>query len=89
MVFEREERKKITGEFGRHEKDVGSSEVQIVILTRRIEEIARHLESNKKDLHSRRGLVMMVGKRRRLLKYLRRKDQARYQELIDKIGLRK
>ena len=89
MALEREERKKIMGEFGRHEKDVGSPEIHVAILTRRIEEVAKHLESNKKDFHSRRGLVMMVGKRRRLLRYLRRKDQARYQELIDKIGLRK
>lgn len=72
-----------------HEGDTGSPEVQIAILTERITQLSEHLKGHKKDNHSRRGLLQMVGKRRRLLDYLKRKDDARYQELIGKVGLNK
>lgn len=72
-----------------HDKDSGSPEVQIAILTERINQLTEHLRTHKKDFHSRRGLLMMVGKRRRLLQYLSREDQARYRSLIEKLGLRR
>ena len=72
-----------------HETDTGSPEVQIAILTNRINHLNEHLKVNKKDLHSRRGLLMMVGKRRGLLNYLQKKDIERYRALISKLGLRK
>ncbi|MEM9063891.1 MAG: 30S ribosomal protein S15 [Planctomycetota bacterium] len=73
----------------RHESDSGSPEVQISLLTARILEVAEHLREHKHDRHSRRGLVMMVGRRNRLLRYLQRTDLGRYQALIKKLGLRK
>ena len=72
-----------------HAKDTGSPEVQVAILTTRINELTEHLRTHKKDFHSRRGLLMMVGKRRRLLQYLSREDHTRYRTLIDKLGLRR
>ena len=72
-----------------HESDTGSPEVQIAILTARIKELTEHLKVHKKDNHSRRGLLKMVGKRRRLLDYLAKKDIERYRALIAKLGLRK
>lgn len=69
--------------------DTGSSEVQIALLTRRINDLTEHLKTHKKDHHSRRGLLMMVGKRRRLLEYVRRRDVAKYRELIERLGLRR
>ncbi len=72
-----------------HETDTGSPEVQIAILTNRINHLNEHLKVNKKDFHSRRGLLMMVGKRRGLLNYLQKKDIERYRALISKLGLRK
>ena len=72
-----------------HETDTGSPEVQIAILTARIKELTEHLKVHKKDNHSRRGLLKMVGKRRRLLDYLAKKDIERYRALIAKLGLRK
>ena len=71
------------------ENDTGSPEVQIAILTKRINELTEHLKVNKKDHHSRRGLLKMVGKRRNLLKYLQNKDVNRYRAIIEKLGLRK
>lgn len=79
----------IIKKFATHEGDTGSPEVQIAILTERINQLSEHLKSHKKDNHSRRGLLQMVGKRRRLLDYLNRKDEARYQDLIKKVGLSK
>lgn len=73
----------------RHEGDTGSPEVQIALLTERINDLNDHLKTHKKDFHSRRGLLMMVGKRRGLLNYLHNKDINRYRELIQKLGLRK
>lgn len=72
-----------------HDTDTGSPEVQIAILTNRINHLNEHLKTNKKDFHSRRGLLMMVGKRRGLLNYLMKKDIERYRAVIDKLGLRK
>ena len=72
-----------------HEKDTGSPEVQIAILTRRINDLTAHLKTHKNDHHSRRGLLKMVGHRRNLLGYLKKKDIERYRALIEKLGLRK
>ncbi len=72
-----------------HEKDTGSPEVQIAILTSRIQNLTEHLKKNDKDHHSRRGLLKMVGHRRKLLAYLQKKDIERYRAIIEKLGLRK
>jgi small subunit ribosomal protein S15 len=79
----------IIEEFGTHDSDTGSPEVQVALLTERINHLTEHLRSHKKDHHSRRGLLMMVGKRRRLLGYLRDQDVERYRSLIAKLGLRR
>ena len=79
----------IKNEFKRSEQDTGSVEVQVALLSSRIKELTEHLKSYKKDHSSRRGLIMMVNKRRKLLSYLQKKDDARYKELIGKLGLRK
>lgn len=84
-----EKKKEIIAAFGAKEGDTGSPEVQIAILTERIKELTEHLKTNKKDNHSRRGLFMMVGKRRGLLEYLKSKDIERYRAIIEKLGLRK
>ena len=84
-----EQKSKVISEFRRHEKDTGSPEVQIAILTARIQHLTEHLKKHKKDHASRRGLLMMVGKRSALLRYLAKKDRARYQEVITKLGLRR
>ncbi|RKY36081.1 MAG: 30S ribosomal protein S15 [Candidatus Omnitrophota bacterium] len=83
------EKTKIIEEFKLHEGDTGSPEVQIAILTHKINRLTEHLKIHKKDHHSRRGLLMMVSKRKRLLDYLKRKDERRYLELIQKLNLRK
>jgi len=72
-----------------HTKDTGSPEVQVAMLTERINQLTEHLKDHKKDFHSRRGLLMMVGKRRRLLQYLNRENPDRYRGLIEKLGLRR
>ena len=72
-----------------HSKDTGSSSVQVALLTQQINELAEHLKTHKKDVHSRRGLVMMIGKRRRLLDYLKQNNPQKYQQTIDKLDLRK
>lgn len=79
----------IIAENARHEGDTGSPEVQIAVLTQRIRELTTHLQANKKDFHSRRGLLKMVGKRRGLLNYLQKKDIERYRAIIAKLGIRK
>ena len=84
-----ERKQEIINQYRRDEKDTGSSEVQIALLTERINELTEHLNVHKKDNHSRRGLLKMVGKRRNLLNYLAKKDEATYKELIQKLGLRK
>ena len=72
-----------------HESDTGSPEVQVAILTRRIQDLTEHFKTHKKDNHSRRGLLKLVAQRRKLLDYLKRKDEARYTDLIGKLGLRR
>ena len=81
--------KTIIEEYGQHDSDTGSPEVQVALLTERINHLTDHLREHKKDHHSRRGLLMLVGKRRRLLNYLRREDVGRYRSLIAKLGLRR
>lgn len=81
--------KEIVEKFKIHQTDSGSPEVQVALLTERINYLVEHLQTHKKDYHSRRGLLMIVGKRRKLLNYLERKDIDRYQTLIQKIGIRK
>ena len=76
-------------EYATHEGDTGSPEVQVAILTSRIQYLTEHLEEHKKDHHSRRGLLKLVGQRRNMLDYLRRKDIERYRSLIERLGLRK
>ncbi len=84
-----EKKKEIIQKYGRTENDTGSPEVQVALLTERIKELTEHLKNNKKDHHSRRGLLKMVGQRRGLLEYLKKKDVERYRELIASLGLRK
>ena len=84
-----ERKQEIIKQFQRDEKDTGSSEVQIALLTERINELTEHLKVHKKDNHSRRGMLKMVGKRRNLLNYLSKKDQEAYKALVEKLGLRK
>ena len=79
----------IVDDFGTHATDTGSPEVQVALLTERINHLTEHLKVHKKDHHSRRGLLMMVGKRRRLLDYLKNQDVERYRSLIAKLGLRR
>ncbi|WP_026893799.1 30S ribosomal protein S15 [Clostridiisalibacter paucivorans] len=88
-MLSKEEKNNIIEEYKTHEGDTGSPEVQIAILTYRINELNEHLKEHKKDFHSRRGLLKMVGKRRGLLNYLMDKDIERYRSLIDRLGLRK
>ena len=85
----REKKQEIINTYKRDEKDTGSPEVQIALLTERINELTEHLKVHKKDNHSRRGLLNMVGSRRSLLKYLSDKDVERYREIVAKLGLRK
>ncbi|HHY90555.1 MAG TPA: 30S ribosomal protein S15 [Clostridiales bacterium] len=89
MAITKEEKQAIINEYKIHENDTGSPEVQISILTERINQLNEHLKVHKKDFHSRRGLLKMVGKRRNLLNYLKNKDIERYRNLIQKLGLRK
>jgi len=85
----REAKDKVIAEYRRHDHDTGSPEVQVALLTRRIAYLTDHFKVHAKDHHSRRGLLMMVGQRRRLLEYLRRKDVSRYRALIERLGLRR
>lgn len=82
-------KKEIIDEYKTHEGDTGSSEVQIAVLTKRINHLVEHLKVNKKDNHSRRGLLMMVSKRKKLQKYLGKKDPAKYTALCEKLGIKK
>ncbi len=88
-MISKEKKTAIINEYARTAGDTGSVEVQVAILTERIRELTEHLKENKKDHHSRRGLLKMVGKRRRLLAYLKDKDIERYRELIARLGIRK
>jgi len=85
----KEEKLEIVKHYGKSEKDSGKSEVQIALLTKRINELIEHFNVHKKDHHSRRGLMMMVGKRRRLLDYLAQKDIERYRSIIKELNIRK
>jgi len=89
LTLLKEEKKEIIEKFRTHENDTGSAEVQIAILTSRINNLNEHLKSNKMDHHSRRGLVMLVGKRKRLLEYIKNNDLDGYRKLIKSLGLRK
>ena len=89
MALTNEEKEKLVKEYQRDEKDTGSCEVQIAILTKEINDLTEHLKVHKHDYHSNRGLLKKVGKRRNLLQYLAKKDVVRYRELIQKLGLRK
>jgi len=84
-----EQKLELIKKYGANEKDSGKTEVQISLLTHRINELTSHFEEHKKDHHSRRGLLMMVGKRRRLLDYLKRKDIERYRTIIKELNIRK
>ena len=88
-MISKEEKERIIAEYQTHEGDTGSPEVQIAILTARINGLNEHFAVHKKDHHSRRGLLKMVGQRRDLLNYLKKKDIMRYRELIQRLGLRK
>jgi small subunit ribosomal protein S15 len=89
MALLKEQKSQIIADHARTEGDTGSPEVQIAVLTRRIQELTEHLKTHGKDHHSRRGLLQMVGRRRRLLDYLRREDIERYRQLIGRLGLRR
>lgn len=89
MTLTVENKREIVGRFGKSDTDTGSTEVQVALLTARINELTDHLRTHSKDHHSRRGLLMLVGKRRRLLDYLRRRDLDRYRALIAELGLRR
>ena len=84
-----EEKKEIVKKYGKNENDTGSAEVQVALLTSRISYLTEHFKTHKHDHHSRRGLMKLVGSRRRLLEYMKRKDINRYRELIKNLGLRK
>jgi small subunit ribosomal protein S15 len=89
MTLSRDEKETIIQEYHMHSTDTGSPEVQIALLTTRIDQLIEHLKSHKHDEHSRRGLLKLVGQRRRHLAYLNRKDSARYRKIIERLGLRK
>jgi small subunit ribosomal protein S15 len=89
MSLDQEAKAGIVQQFQQHGKDTGSAEVQVALLTNRINELNKHLSVHKKDVHSRRGLLLMVSQRRRFLSYLQKKNYAKYQEVIKALGLRK
>lgn len=89
MALTKERKQELIDRFGCDQGDTGRAEVQIALLTERINQVNAHLSSNRKDHHSRRGLLMLVGKRRRLLNYLRRSDLERYRTVIRELGLRR
>jgi small subunit ribosomal protein S15 len=89
MSITAERKQAIIKEYATNAKDTGSPEVQVAVLSERIKNLTDHLQAHEKDFHSRRGLLVMVGQRRRLLDYLKRQNAARYQELIQRLGLRR
>jgi small subunit ribosomal protein S15 len=89
MAMVQEKKTELVQKFKRHEKDTGSPEVQVALLSERITYLTEHFKTHKKDHHSRRGLLKLVGQRRRLLDYLRRVDVTRYKTLIEQLGIRK
>lgn len=88
MPLLKEEKQRIIQDFAKHETDTGSVEVQIALLTERINKVSQHLRRHPKDIHSRRGLLMMVGRRKRLLNYLSEKEPEKYREIIKRLRLR-
>ena len=89
MSLVKEKKQEIIGAYKKHEKDTGSPEVQVALISERISGLTGHFKKHKKDHHSRRGLLMLVNKRRKLLSYLKTVDNERYQEVIKRLGLRK
>ncbi|MGE4291867.1 MAG: 30S ribosomal protein S15 [Desulfovibrio sp.] len=89
MVLDTQDKYKIIEDYKRHEGDTGSPEVQVALLTERINYLTEHFKTHKKDFHSRTGLLKLVGQRRKLLNYLKNKDIQRYRDLIQRLGLRK
>jgi small subunit ribosomal protein S15 len=89
MVLTGDDKQKLIEDFRRDDSDTGSPDVQIALLTKRIDELTEHLKAHKKDHHSRRGLLRMVGRRRRLLEYMKRTDIDKYRTLIERLGLRR
>ncbi|MDD6088695.1 MAG: 30S ribosomal protein S15 [Desulfovibrionaceae bacterium] len=89
MAMDSAQKQAVIEAHAKHEGDTGSPEVQIALLTARIEDLTQHFQTHKKDFHSRRGLLKIVGRRRNLLNYLKQKDIQRYRALIEKLGLRK
>ena len=89
MALTAEQKKEILGSYGLHDTDTGSPEAQIALLTKRIADLTEHLKVHKHDHHSRRGLLLLVGRRRRMLDYLAKTDIARYRSLIERLGLRR
>ena len=89
MALSADTKKSILAEYGVHEGDTGSPEAQVALLSKRIRDLTEHLRQHKHDHHSRRGLLLIVGRRRRLLKYLAKLDIARYRSLIERLGLRR
>jgi len=89
MTLQKDEKTSIISEYQTHDGDTGSAEVQVALLTARVNQLTEHLKQHKKDHHSRRGLLMMVGQRRRLLNYLSKKDIERYRSVVNRLGLRR
>ena len=89
MALTAEQKKEILSQYGLHDTDTGSPEAQIALLTKRIADLTEHLKVHKHDHHSRRGLLLLVGRRRRLIKYISQIDVARYRSLIERLGLRR
>ncbi|MBQ5557675.1 MAG: 30S ribosomal protein S15 [Bifidobacteriaceae bacterium] len=88
MALSSAEKQAIIKEYATHEGDTGSPEVQVALLSKRISDLTEHMKANKHDYHSQRGLLLMIGKRRRLLEYLKEEDISRYRSLIQRLGLR-
>jgi small subunit ribosomal protein S15 len=89
MTLTKQDKQQLVSEHRRGDQDTGSPEVQVAVLSKRIDQLTQHLQSHETDHHSRRGLLQMVGRRRRLLEYLRREDVERYRALIQRLGLRR
>lgn len=87
-MITKEQKAELVEQYGKSETDTGSAEVQVAILTARIKELTEHMKSHKKDFHTRRGLLMLVGKRRRLLSYIKKNDIENYRNLIKSLGIR-
>lgn len=88
MTISKERKAELTAQYGKNAQDTGNSKVQVAILTERIKELTEHMKSHKKDFHTRRGLLMLVGKRRRLLSYIKKNDINEYRTLIAQLGIR-